>query len=102
MGICYKYVGEASYSRSLREKYEILEKVFGIVEHKNGTHIIPDNTDPVIVTWMRTDIDEPMTREETNHLWHVFQQHPEIETISNQIFHEVKLLAMHNDYWEVG
>lgn len=116
MGVDFFFSGSASYPRyyeevekiavqcfgaTLNNKFVKAEKkveksllnpeyMFGSVHDRHDKFIFPKETPKIIVEFCREPVGKNYNSRE---LWKVFQQHPEIEDISFQIWNEVKVSA---------
>lgn len=123
----YQYAGSASYPRFDRELCEVA-KVFGGIEtahlkerreteserplgywfgflssddSKEQKFSFPEGTNDILVKWFNDIYSESFTPEETKIVWKNISKHPEIEEISNQIWHELEALCEDNEAWEL-
>ena len=116
MGVDFFFSGSASYPRYYEEVEKIAvqcfgatlnkkfikdekkvkksllnpEYMFGSVHDRPDKFIFPKETPKIIVEFCREPVGESYN---STKLWKVFQQHPEIENISDQIWNEVKVSA---------
>lgn len=129
MGMDYQYAGSASYPR-FDEELTKVAAVFGgkpsayleelneadknadWVTHMFGTIsanrdvveqklVFPKETDQLLVNFFNYPYRE-YSPEETEKLWEMFEYHPEIENISNQIYHELQHLYMYGEGWRIS
>lgn len=129
MGMGYKYAGSASYPRFDTELSNIA-KIFGgmltsdakklvaditpendFIRYMFGPlsgddtvgdkFVFPKGTPAVLVKWFNHIYSEDFTPEETNEIWTLFRQHPEIEEISRQIWYELEQLAELCESWYI-
>lgn len=126
MGMDYNYSGSASYPR-FDEELCAVAKVFGGIEtehlknrretenesplgywfgflssdySKEDKFVFPLDTNEVLVKWFN-NIYEHFTEDETKIIWSLIREHPEIEKISYQIWHELEMLDMWNEGWYI-
>lgn len=127
MGMDYQYAGSASYPRFDRELCEVA-KVFGGVEtahlkerreaesdrplgywfgflssddSEEPKFIFPEGTDSVLIKWFNDVYNRNFTTEETRIVWENISKHPEIESISSQIWDELEALYEKNESWGI-
>lgn len=124
MGVDFQWSGSASYPRYYEEVEAIATKcfgatlnpqfvedekkvekslinptyMFGTVHERNDKFIFPDGTPEVIVEFCRKPT---MEFYDASKMWEAFQQHPEIEEISYQIWEEVKCCAEYRSSYHV-
>lgn len=72
--------------------------MFGKVHDRPDKFIFPEGTPEAIVAFCRKPVDECY---EPKPLWDAFQQHPEIEEISYQIWEEVRCCAIYGELYHV-
>lgn len=130
MGMDYNYAGSASYPR-FDEELCAVAAVFGgqktehlkereasipksTVPYWFGTlsgdksdlpkFVFPENTDPVLMKWFNDIYGRKacFTAEETKTVWENVQKHPEIQTISHQIWTELEELTALNEPWDIS
>ena len=128
MGMDYQYTGSASYPRFDRELCKVAEIFGGIkTEHlkiREQTEnerpfgywfgflssddpdkikfVFPDGTNATLVKWFNNPYGEDFTKEETVTIWEQISMHPEIESISRQIWHEFYLLVQNGESWYIS
>lgn len=130
MGMDYTYSGSASYPRFNEELAKVAEIFGGIptkefkeklesdmfsipicyrfswLQHGESMFpkfVFPDYTgivDAVLVKWFN-DVYGVFTPEETKMVWDYISQHPEIETISSQIYHELQQCVENEEEWGI-
>lgn len=126
MGMDYQFNGSASYPRFDRELCDIasvfggiktehlkereetenerpLGYWFGFLSSDNSElpkFIFPDKINQILVNWFNNVYDF-FTPEETKIIWDNISKHKEIETISYQIWNELKLLVKYKDGWYI-
>ena len=124
MGVDFFFSGSASYPRYYEEVEKIAvqcfgatlsnkfikdekkveksvlnpEYMFGSVHDRHDKFIFPKETPKIIVEFCREPVGKSYNSTE---LWEIFQQHPEIENISHQIWDEVKYSAEDGYPYEV-
>ena len=125
MGMDYQYAGSASYPRFDRELCEVasvfggklsehtedikntenerpLGYWFGFIssdEQKDDKFVFPEGTDKTLVRWFNNIYSGCFSLEDTKHIFELIKQHPEIESISPQIWEELKCLSECGDGW---
>lgn len=126
MGMDYRWSGSASYPRFDRELCAVAEVFGGIktehLKHREATEnerpcgywfgflssdgsdktkfVFPEGTNETLIKWFN-NIYGDFTAEETKTVWEHTSQHPEIEEISKQIWHELKTCVEYNDAWYI-
>lgn len=124
MGVDFKWMGSASNPRYYEEVEAIATKcfgatlnpqfvedekkvaksitnpfyMFGTVHKRPDKFMFPEGTPEIIVAFCQKPVDEFY---EAKTLWDIFQQHPEIEQISDQIWEEVKCCARFGELYHV-
>lgn len=126
MGMDYSWSGSASYPRFDKELCAVAEVFGGIqTEHlkerkatenerpfgywfgflssddsNEAKFIFPEGTNEILVRWFN-NIYGDFTVEETKTVWEHISKHAEIEEISLQIWHELKVCDEVNDAWYI-
>ena len=72
--------------------------MFGTVHERDDKFTFPEGTPEAIVKFCQKPVDEFY---DPKPLWEIFQQHPEIEEISDQIWNEVKCCAEYGELYHV-
>lgn len=126
MGMDYQYAGSASYPRFDREICDIVNIFGGIkTEHlkerestenerplgywfgflssdnsNEAKFAFPEGTNELLVNWFN-NLYKDYSAEDTKIIWDLISQHPEIEQISGQIWHELKTLVIFEEGWSI-
>lgn len=124
MGVDFQWSGSASYPRYYEEVEAIATKCFGAVlnaqfvedekkvekslisptymfgkvHERDDKFTFPEGTPEEVVKFCQKPVDEFY---DAKKLWEAFQQHPEIEEISHQIWEEVKCCAEYRESYHV-
>lgn len=127
MGMDYQWAGSASYPRFDRELCAVAEVFGGIkTEHlkerertegerplgywfgflsSDGSNepkfIFPEGTNETLIKWFNNPYGEDFSEEETVVVWEQIAAHPEIETISRQIWRELEMLTQNCECWYI-
>ena len=72
--------------------------MFGTVHERDDKFTFPEGTPEAIVKFCQKPVAESY---DPKPLWEIFQQHPEIEEISDQIWNEVKCCAEYGELYHV-
>ena len=123
MGVDFSWGGSASYPRYYDEVEQIAVKcfgavlntkfiednekvtksllnpsyMFGTVHERDDKFIFPENTPEAIIKFCK----KPCDPHDAKPIWEAFQQHPEIEEISDQIWNEAKCCAEYDELYHV-
>lgn len=127
MGMDYQYAGSSSYPRFDKELCAVAEVFGGIkTEHlkeRKATEnqrpfgywfgflssddsntpkfTFPEKTNETLIKWFN-NVYTKLTVDETKTIWSQISEHTEIETISSQIWNELKHLTQYDECWDIG